>query len=105
MAAVIIGAHFRRHTFHPFTQLQREADPLPAAGFPVIETALGNIADEDFFQAHGLSAQLKLVAVVLLGLAPLVFHRIGQPAAFPAMERHALGILMEFHHVASPGQP
>ena len=52
---------------------------------------------ELLLQAHGLGAQLKLIRAVLLGLAPLVFHRIRQPPPLPAPQENSCRVPVKFY--------
>ena len=62
-------------------------------------------AAEHLLQTHGLRAQLQFIREVLLGLAHLVLHRFGPPPPLLALERDAVRIGMELHHVAFPRDP
>ncbi len=68
---------------------------LASAILAVKQGSFGHVAAEHFFQTQGLGAELHLVAGVLLGAAPLVFHGKRHPLMFLAVV---------FHHVGSTRQ-
>ena len=84
ISTLIKRMHLPQTILHLLPQLRRKIHLYPPAGLPEIERPTGNVAAEHFFEAHGLSTELKLVGRIRPGGAMLIFHRIGLKASrFP----------------------
>ena len=96
--------HLRGVCAHLFPEIRREGHAHAPARFTIKECAVRDLAAEHFLQAHGLGAQLQLVAAVLFGVAALILDRIGQPCALVSVQRHAAVIPAKLHDVALTGE-
>ena len=97
--------HFRQAGTHGLPQPLGKIHRFPAAGLAVVQRPLRDVTAQHFLQTDGLRTQLQPVGIDGLRSAPLVFHRVGLPAALPAGNGHPIGRAQKFDGITLAGNP
>ena len=75
------------------------------AGLAVKQKAARDRHRQHFFQAEGLRAELRFVAMIAFFLAAFVLHWRGQVQSFPPRQLTPSGDVGEFDHIAHADSP
>jgi len=105
VASAEIVVHFIRHIFNQRVQFGREFNFYAVTSLAVEQKSAPDFRREHFFQTHCLSAELSLIAMVMLFFAAFVFNGCRQIKPVTIGQLHAIGRSGELDHITHARKP